>query len=95
MNILNGGKHAEDGVDFQEFMIVPFGASSFAEALRWGTETYHSLKSVLHKKGFATGVGDEGGFAPSLKTNEEALELIIEAIEKAGLKPGRTDRAGP
>jgi enolase len=88
MNILNGGKHAEDGVDFQEFMIVPLGASSFAEALRWGAETYHSLKSVLHKKGLATGVGDEGGFAPSLKTNEEALELIIEAIEKAGLKPG-------
>jgi enolase len=88
MNILNGGKHADDGVDFQEFMIVPLGASSFAEALRWGAETYHSLKSVLHKKGLATGVGDEGGFAPSLKTNEEALELIIQAIEKAGLKPG-------
>lgn len=88
MNILNGGKHAEDGVDFQEFMIVPLGASSFSEALRWGSETYHALKSVLHKKGLATGVGDEGGFAPSLKTNEEALELIIEAIEKAGLKPG-------
>jgi enolase len=88
MNILNGGKHAEDGVDFQEFMIVPVGASSFAEALRWGAETYHALKSVLHKKGLATGVGDEGGFAPSLKTNEEALELIILAIEKAALKPG-------
>jgi len=88
MNILNGGKHAEGGVDFQEFMIVPLGAANFSEALRWGTETYHALKSVLHKKGLATGVGDEGGFAPSLKTNEEALELIIEAIEKAGLKPG-------
>ena len=88
MNIFNGGKHAEDGVDFQEFMIVPVGASSFAEALRWGTETYHALKAVLHKKGLATGVGDEGGFAPSLKTNEEALELIIEAIDKAGFKPG-------
>src|SRR5580658_2615101 len=72
MNILNGGKHAEDGVDFQEFMIVPVGASKFSEALRWGAETYQALKSVLHKKGLATGVGDEGGFAPSLKTNEEA-----------------------
>lgn len=88
MNILNGGKHAEDGVDFQEFMIVPLGAANFSEALRWGAEVYHSLKSVLHKKGLATGVGDEGGFAPSLKTNEEALELIIQAVEKAGLKPG-------
>jgi enolase len=88
MNILNGGKHAEDGVDFQEFMIVPVGAANFSEALRWGAEVYHSLKSVLHKKGLATGVGDEGGFAPSLKTNEEALELIIQAIEKASLKPG-------
>ncbi|HEY9719131.1 MAG TPA: phosphopyruvate hydratase [Trichormus sp.] len=88
MNILNGGKHADDGVDFQEFMIVPLGAANFSEALRWGAEVYHSLKSVLHKKGLATGVGDEGGFAPSLKTNEEALELIIQAVEKAGLKPG-------
>ncbi len=88
MNILNGGKHAVDGVDFQEFMIVPLGANSFADALRWSTETYHCLKSVLHKKGLATGVGDEGGFAPSLKSNEEALELIIEAIEKAGYRPG-------
>jgi enolase len=88
MNILNGGKHAVDGVDFQEFMIVPVGASKFSEALRWGAEVYHSLKSVLHKKGLGTGVGDEGGFAPSLKTNEEALELIIEAIQKAGLTPG-------
>ncbi len=69
-------------------MIVPLGAQSFSEALRWGTETYHALKSVLHKKGLGTGVGDEGGFAPSLKTNESALELIIEAIELAGLKPG-------
>lgn len=88
MNILNGGKHAEDGVDFQEFMIAPIGASSFSEALRWGAEVYHTLKSVLHKKGLSTGVGDEGGFAPSLKTNEEALELIVDAIQKAGLKPG-------
>jgi enolase len=88
MNILNGGKHAEDGVDFQEFMIVPHGASSFAEALQWGAEVYHALKVVLHKKKLATGVGDEGGFAPSLKTNEEALELIVEAIKAAGRKPG-------
>jgi enolase len=88
MNILNGGKHAEDGVDFQEFMIVPLGASTFAEALRWGTETYHALKSVLHSKKLSVGVGDEGGFAPSLKSNEEALQLILEAIDKAGYKAG-------
>lgn len=88
MNILNGGKHAEDGVDFQEFMIAPLGATSFAESLRWGTEVYHCLKSVLHSKGLSTGVGDEGGFAPSLKSNEAALELIVSAIEKAGYKPG-------
>jgi enolase len=88
MNILNGGKHAEDGVDFQEFMIVPLGATSFSEALRWGVEVYHVLKSVLHEKGLSVGVGDEGGFAPSLKSNEEALELISQAIEKAGFKPG-------
>ncbi len=88
MNILNGGKHAEDGVDFQEFMIVPWGAESFSEGLRWGAEVYQALKTVLHKKGLATAVGDEGGFAPSLKTNEAALELIIEAIQSAGLKPG-------
>jgi len=88
MNILNGGKHAQDGVDLQEFMIAPVGASSFSQALQWGAETYHALKAVLHKKGLATGVGDEGGFAPSLKTNEEALELIMEAIGKTGLKPG-------
>ena len=88
MNILNGGKHAEDGVDFQEFMIVPVGATSFSEALRWGAECYHALKAVLHKKSLATGVGDEGGFAPSLKSNEAALELILEAISKAGLKAG-------
>jgi len=88
MNILNGGKHAQDGVDLQEFMIAPVGARSFSQALQWGAEIYHALKAVLHKKGLATGVGDEGGFAPSLKTNESALELIVEAIEKAGLKPG-------
>ncbi|MBX9688641.1 MAG: phosphopyruvate hydratase [Candidatus Obscuribacterales bacterium] len=89
MNILNGGKHAEDGVDFQEFMIVPLGADNFADCLRWGTEVYHCLKSVLHSKSLSTGVGDEGGFAPSLKSNEEALELIISAIEKAGFKAGQ------
>jgi enolase len=88
MNIINGGKHAQDGVDFQEFMIVPLGANSFSECLRWGAEIYQALKAVLHKKGLSTGVGDEGGFAPSLKTNEAALELIIEAIEKSGFKPG-------
>lgn len=88
MNILNGGKHAEDGVDFQEFMIVPVGAANFAESLRMGVEVYHSLKSVLHSRGLNTGVGDEGGFAPSLKSNEEALELIVSAIEKTGYKAG-------
>ncbi len=88
MNILNGGKHALDGPDLQEFMIMPVGAPTFAEALRWGSETYHTLKSVLKDKGYSTGVGDEGGFAPSLKTNEEAIELILEAIEKAGYTPG-------
>lgn len=87
MNILNGGKHAQDGVDLQEFMVVPHGARSFAEALQWGAEIYHALKAVLHDKNLSTGVGDEGGFAPSLSTNEEALELIMQAISKAGLKP--------
>lgn len=87
MNILNGGKHAQDGVDLQEFMVVPHGARSFAEALQWGAEIYHALKAVLHDKHLSTGVGDEGGFAPSLSTNEEAIELIMQAIAKAGLKP--------
>ncbi len=89
MNIVNGGKHAEEGVDFQEFMIVPVGASSFSEALRWGSEVYHALKAVLHKRQLSTTVGDEGGFAPALKTNEAALELIIEAIRAANRKPGQ------
>lgn len=88
MNIINGGKHADNNVDFQEFLIMPFGAANFAEALRMGAETFHSLKSVLHKKGYNTAVGDEGGFAPDLKSNEEALEVILEAIEKAGFKSG-------
>jgi enolase len=88
MNILNGGRHADNNVDLQEFMIMPVGAGSFKKALRWGAEVYHTLKSLLSKKGYSTAVGDEGGFAPSLKSNEEALELIIAAVEKAGLKPG-------
>ncbi|MFA5804937.1 MAG: phosphopyruvate hydratase [Melioribacteraceae bacterium] len=89
MNILNGGKHADNNVDFQEFMVMPVGAPSFAEALRMGTETFHSLKSVLKKKSYNTAVGDEGGFAPNLKSNEEAITVILEAIEKAGYKPGK------
>jgi enolase len=89
MNILNGGKHADNNVDFQEFMIVPVDAVNFAEALRMGTEVFHSLKGVLKKKGYNTAVGDEGGFAPSLKSNDEALEVILEAITKADLKPGK------
>jgi len=88
MNILNGGAHADNNVDPQEFMVVPAGASSFSESLRMGVETFHALKSVLKKKGYATSVGDEGGFAPNVKSNEEALELILEAIGKSGYKAG-------
>jgi enolase len=88
MNVLNGGKHADNNVDFQEFMIVPHGAATFREALRMGTETFHALKNVLHKKGYNTAVGDEGGFAPSLKSNTEAVEVVLQAIEQAGFKPG-------
>ncbi len=88
MNILNGGKHADNNVDVQEFMVLPVGAESFAEALRMGSEIYHSLKKVLGSRNLATAVGDEGGFAPNLASNEEALKVIIEAIEKAGYKPG-------
>jgi len=88
MNILNGGKHADSTVDIQEFMVMPVGAPTFREALRMGAEVFHSLRSVLKAKGYNTAVGDEGGFAPSLKTNEEALSTIVEAIEKAGYKPG-------
>lgn len=89
MNILNGGKHADNNVDFQEFMVMPVGAPTFKEALRYGAETFHSLKSVLKKKGYNTAVGDEGGFAPNLKSNEEAITVILEAIEKVGLKAGK------
>jgi enolase len=88
MNILNGGAHADNNVDFQEFMVVPVGATSFAEALRTGAEIFHSLKGVLKKRGYATGVGDEGGFAPDLKSNEEAVETILEAVTQAGYKAG-------
>jgi enolase len=87
-NVLNGGRHADNNVDFQEFMIAPVGASSFAEALRAASETFHTLKEVLHAKGYETSVGDEGGFAPRLKSNEEPMELLLAAIEKAGYKPG-------
>ena len=88
MNILNGGKHAQDSTDFQEFMVMPVGAPSFRKGLRWGAEIYQSLKKVLHDRGEGTNVGDEGGFAPSLPTNESALEVIVEAIKKAGYTPG-------
>ena len=89
MNILNGGKHADNNMDIQEFMIVPIGADTFAEALRMGAEVFHNLRSVLKSKGYNTNVGDEGGFAPNLKTHEEALDLIMEAIKKAGYEAGR------
>ncbi len=89
LNVLNGGKHADSNVDFQEFMISPVGAPSFSEALRASAETFHALQTVLHKRGYGTGVGDEGGFAPQLKSNEEPVELILEAIQKAGYKPGK------
>nr|BCX00221.1 MAG: enolase [Bacteroidota bacterium] len=88
MNIINGGRHADNNVDFQEFMIVPAGADSFSEALRMGVEVFHALRRVLEERGYSTAVGDEGGFAPSLKSNEEALELILRAIEQAGYEPG-------
>jgi enolase len=88
MNILNGGAHADNNVDFQEFMVMPVGAETFAEALRMGAEIFHKLKSVLKSRGYSTGVGDEGGFAPNLKSNEEAIETILEAVEKAGYRAG-------
>ena len=89
MNIINGGKHADNNVDLQEFMVMPVGAPSFSEALRMSAEVYHALKGILKSKGYETGVGDEGGFAPNLKSNEEAIQVIIEAIEKAGYAPGK------
>ena len=88
MNILNGGEHADNAIDFQEFMVMPFGASSFSEGLRWGTEIFHHLKKVLKDKGYSTNVGDEGGFAPNIQSNEEAIETVLIAIEKAGFKAG-------
>src|SRR5258708_24339102 len=88
MNILNGGAHADNNVDFQEFMVMPVAAPSFSEALRWGVEVFHTLKGVLKKRGYSTAVGDEGGFAPSVKSNVEAIEVVLEAIQQAGYKPG-------
>lgn len=88
MNILNGGAHADNKIDFQEFMVMPVGASSFSEGLRWGTEIFHTLKGVLKKKGFSTNVGDEGGFAPNIQSNEEAIETVMEAIQQSGYKAG-------
>jgi enolase len=87
MNVINGGTHAQNSLDFQEFMIVPHGAPRFSEALRYGAETFHALKTILNKRGYSTGVGDEGGFAPSLRSNEEACDLIVEAISAAGYRP--------
>jgi enolase len=87
-NVLNGGAHADNNVDFQEFMLMPVGAASYREALRWGAETYHVLKGVLHDRGLSTGVGDEGGFAPDLGSTDEALALLVEAVDKAGFTPG-------
>jgi len=89
MNILNGGSHADNNVDLQEFMVMPVGASSFKEALRWGAEVFHNLKKILHDKKLSTAVGDEGGFAPNLRSNEEAVEVILAAIDRAGYKAGK------
>jgi enolase len=89
MNVLNGGAHADSNVDVQEFMLVPVGAASFSEGLRWGAETYHALRALLHERGLSTGLGDEGGFAPDLPSNEEALRLLVSAVERAGYRPGR------
>jgi enolase len=88
LNVVNGGEHADNNVDLQEFMIMPVGAASFSEALRWGTETYHTLKKVVHDRGLSTAIGDEGGFAPNLGSNEEAVQLLVEAIDQAGFTPG-------
>ena len=88
MNIINGGSHADNSIDFQEFMVMPVGATSFKEGLRMGAEIFHTLKTVLKKKGYSTNVGDEGGFAPNIKSNDEAIETVLKAIEQAGFKPG-------
>ncbi|MGH9230882.1 MAG: phosphopyruvate hydratase, partial [Acidimicrobiales bacterium] len=88
LNVLNGGAHADNNVDFQEFMVMPVGAASFRESLRWGVEAYHALRAVLHERGLSTAVGDEGGFAPDLRSNEEAVQVLVEAIERAGFQPG-------
>jgi len=88
MNVINGGVHADNTIDMQEFMVMPIGAPSYGEALRWGTETYHALKALLHDRGLSTAVGDEGGFAPDLATNEEAITVLVDAIGKAGFRPG-------
>ena len=88
MNIMNGGAHADNKIDFQEFMVMPVGASTFSEGLRWGVEIFHTLKSVLKKKGYSTNVGDEGGFAPEIQSNDEAIETVMTAITQAGFKPG-------
>ena len=93
MNVINGGRHADNTVDFQEFMIAPHHAPNFAEAIRMGMETFHALKEVLRSKGYSTGVGDEGGFAPDLKSNEEAVRFILEAITKPATSPARTFRS--
>ena len=95
MNIMNGGTHADNNVDLQEFMVMPVGAESFAEALRMGAEVYHALAGVLKERGLSTAVGDEGGFAPNLGSNEEAIQVIVEAIEKAGYEPGERHRSSP
>jgi enolase len=88
MNVVNGGVHADNNIDLQEFMLMPVGAPSYAEALRWGVETYHTLKKLLHDRGLSTAVGDEGGFAPNLESNEDAIRVLVEAIERAGYAPG-------
>src|SRR5258708_15170914 len=88
MNVRNGGRHADTRVDLQEFMVLPVGAPAFGEGLRWGAEIFHALKGILHQRSLATGVGDEGGYAPDLESNEQALKLVLEAVVKAGFKPG-------
>ena len=97
MNVINGGAHADNTIDMQEFMVMPLGAPSYSEGLRWGVETYHTLKALLHDRGLSTAVGDEGGFAPNLATNEEAITILVEAITTAGFRPGDdiADRDGP